>query len=87
MEQNKLEAFLGAFPFVGDGAVLVVAMDSGLGDGVISVTSGLRWKSGGEGGLEVDEEVIFFHGLVFFNNTNGGNSGVGENRFEIRSGL
>ena len=37
---------------------------SGLGNGGISITSGFAGESGGEGGLEVDEEFVFVHGVV-----------------------
>ena len=58
----RLRALLGTFPVVGlgDGAVLVVGVGSGLGDGGISVTVGLRWESGKEGGLEPHEELSIF---------------------------
>jgi hypothetical protein len=37
---------------------------SGLGNGGITITSGLGLLGGDEGGLEVDEEFIFSHGVV-----------------------
>merc|ERR1719215_94480 len=36
---------------------------SGLGNSGVSITSGLGRESGGEVGLEVDEEFVFVHGL------------------------
>merc|ERR1719375_1947115 len=37
---------------------------SGLGNGGIGITSGLAGEGGGEGGLEVDKEVVLVHVLV-----------------------
>ena len=37
---------------------------SGLGDGGISASVGLRGESSGEGGLEVHKELIFVHRLL-----------------------
>merc|ERR1711939_554657 len=48
----------------GGEGLLDVLDGSGLGNGGISITSGLRGESGGEGGLEVNEEFIFVHGVV-----------------------
>merc|ERR1711918_5490 len=45
-------------------SLLDVLDGSGLGNGGIGITSGLGGESGGEGGLEVDEEVVLVHGLV-----------------------
>merc|ERR550525_1919535 len=50
---------------------------SGLGNGGIGITSGLAGEGGGEGGLEVDEEVIFVHVLVSVG-SNGGDESGGE---------
>ena len=36
---------------------------SGLGNGGVTISSGLAGESGGEVGLEVDEEFVFVHGL------------------------
>jgi len=46
----------------------------GLGNGGVSITSGLGHLSGGEGGLEVDEEFVFGHGVVL-GGGDGGNKG------------
>jgi len=48
----------------GGQSLLDVLDGSGLGNGGIGITSGLAGESGGEGGFEVDEEVIFVHGFV-----------------------
>merc|ERR1719480_563201 len=47
---------------------------AGLGNGGIRVTSGLGGESGREGGLEVDKEVIFVHGVVSVGSNNGEDS-------------
>merc|ERR1719281_613482 len=47
---------------------------SGLGNGGIRVTSGLGGESGGKGGLEVDKEVIFVHGVVSVGSNGGEDS-------------
>ena len=47
---------------------------SGLGNGGVTITSGLGSLSGGEGGLEVDEEIILGHGIVLVGG-DGGNEG------------
>ena len=52
--------------------LLDVLDGGGLGNGGISITSGLGSESGGEGGLEVDKEVILVHVLVSV----GSNGGV-----------
>ena len=44
--------------------LLDVLDGSGLGNSGVTVTSGLGGESGGEGGLEVDEELVFVHGVV-----------------------
>ena len=46
---------------------------SGLGNSGVTVTSGLGGESGGEGGLEVDEEFVFVH-VVESVGSNGGDS-------------
>ena len=48
----------------GGEGLLDVLDGGGLGNGGISITSGLGGESGGEGGLEVDEEFVFVHGVV-----------------------
>ena len=82
--ENRLDALLGIFPVLGlrDGAVLVVGVASGLLEGGISETAGLRWKSEGEGVFKVHEEFIFIHGLLSVGG-NGGKEGGVENRFEM----
>ena len=50
--------------------LLDVLDGSGLGNSGVTVTSGLGGESGGEGGLEVDKEVVLVHVLVAV----GGNS-------------
>merc|ERR1712216_1092003 len=52
----------------GGKGLLDVLDGSGLGNGGITITSGLGSESGGEGGLEVDEEVVLGGG-------NGGDKG------------
>merc|ERR550539_2112400 len=47
----------------GSEGLLDVLDGGGLGNGGISITSGLGGESGGEGGLKVDEEFIFVHGV------------------------
>ena len=44
--------------------LLDVLDGGGLGNGGVSITSGLGGESGGEGGLEVDEELILRHVVV-----------------------
>ena len=50
---------------------------SGLGNGGISISSGLGVEGGGKGGGEVDEEFIFVHVLVSVG-SDGGDKGTGE---------
>jgi len=54
--------------------LLDVLDGSGLGNSGVTVTSGLGGESGGEGGLEVDEELIFRH-VVVLGGGNGGDKG------------
>ena len=61
----------------GGEGLLDVLDGSGLGNGGVTITSGLGSLSGGEGGLEVDEEVILGHGIVLVGG-DGGNGGKGE---------
>ena len=49
---------------VGNRAVLVVGVGSGLGDGGISVALGLMCDSGGGGVLEAHKELIFVDGHI-----------------------
>ena len=58
----------------GSEGLLDVLDGSGLGNGGIRVTSGLGGESGREGGLEVDKEVIFVHGVVSVGSNNGEDS-------------
>ena len=44
--------------------LLDVLDGSGLGNSGVTVTSGLGGESGGEGGLEVDEELIISHEVI-----------------------
>ena len=44
---------------------------SGLGNGGITISSGLGSLGGVEGGLEVDEELVFGHGVVFVGSNSG----------------
>ena len=55
-------------------SLLDVLDGSGLGNGGITITSGLGGESGGEGGLEVDEELIFGH-VVVLDGGDGGDKG------------
>jgi len=48
----------------GGKGLLDVLDGSGLGNGGVTITSGLGSLGGGEGGLEVDEELILGHGVV-----------------------
>merc|ERR1719450_293095 len=57
--------------------LLDVLDGSGLGNGGISITSGLRGEGGREGGLEVNEELIFVH-VIEFVGRDGGESGNSE---------
>merc|ERR550514_1380327 len=47
----------------GGNGLLDVLDGGGLGNGGITITSGLGGEGGREGGLEVDEELIFVHGV------------------------
>ena len=51
--------------------LLDVLDGSGLGNSGVTVTSGLGGESGGEGGLEVDEELVFVHGVVLVGRDSG----------------
>merc|ERR1711881_758651 len=55
-------------------SLLDVLDGSGLSNGGIRVTSGLGGESRREGGLEVDKEVIFVHGVVSVGSNNGEDS-------------
>ncbi len=81
--EDGIELLLNAFPGVGlgDGAVLVVGVDSGLGDGGNSITEGLRSLAVWEDGFERNEELIFVHGFISV-----GSNG-GENRLKKLSEL
>merc|ERR1712205_218238 len=57
--------------------LLDVLDGSGLGNSGVTVTSGLGGESGGEGGLEVDEEFVFVH-VVESVGGDGGDGGDGE---------
>jgi len=52
----------------------------GLGNGGISISSGLGVEGGGKGGGEVDKELILVHVLVSVG-SNGGDKGAGEFHF------
>ena len=56
-------------------SLLDVLDGSGLGNGGIGSTSGLGGERGGEGRLEVDEEVVLVHGLVSVGSDGGDESG------------
>ena len=58
-------------------SLLDVLDGSGLGNGGITITSGLGGEGGGEGGLEVDKELILVHGVVLVGR-DGGDGGDGE---------
>ena len=45
-------------------SLLDVLDGGGLGNSGVTVTSGLGGESGGEGGLEVDEEIVFTHEVI-----------------------
>ena len=58
----------------GSKGFLDVLDGSGLGNGGITITSGLGGESGGESGLEVDEELIISHEVIGVGG-NGGDEG------------
>ena len=58
-------------------SLLDVLDGGGLGNSGVTVTSGLGGEGGGEGGLEVNKEVILGHGLVL-GGGDGGDGGKGE---------
>jgi len=60
----------------GGEGLLDVLDGGGLGNGGISITSGLAGESRVEVGLEGDEEVIFVHGLELVGGNDGDESGV-----------
>ena len=61
----------------GGEGLLDVLDGGGLGNGGIGITSGLRSLGGGEGGLEVNEELVFVH-VLEVNGGNGGDESSGE---------
>ena len=61
--------------------LLDVLDGSGLGNGGITISSGLGSLGGVEGGLEVDEELVFGHGVVL----GGGNGGDKGEEFHGKS--
>ena len=65
----------------GGEGLLDVLDGGGLGNGGISITSGLAGEGGVEVGLEGDEEVIFVHGLEL---VGGGNSDKGGGEFHFK---
>ena len=67
----------------GGKGLLDVLDGSGLGNGGITITSGLGSESGGEGGLEVDEEFVFVH-VIELVGRDGGESGNGEEFHYLR---
>merc|ERR1719428_2532872 len=64
----------------GSEGFLDVLDGGGLGNGGISITSGLGGESGGESGGKVDEEFIFVHVVVLVS-SNSGDEGNGEFHF------
>ena len=62
--------------------LLDVLDGSGLGNGGVTITSGLRSLGGGEGGLELREEVILTHEVVGVGG-DGGNECDGEFHLEV----
>ena len=64
----------------GGEGLLDVLDGSGLGNGGVTITSGLGSLGGGEGGLEVDEELILGHGVVL----GGGDSGDKGEEFHVK---
>ena len=62
----------------GGEGLLDVLDGSGLGDGGISITTGLGGKGGAEAGLERNEEVILVHLLVADGRSSGDKGGGGE---------
>ena len=77
--EDRHETLLGAFTVVGlgDGAVLVVGVGSGLGEGISIILSfnllGLR-----ELWLKRNKELILIHGLVFVSSNGGDRRGRGK---------
>ena len=61
----------------GGEGLLDVLDGSGLGNGGITITSGLGGEGGGEGRLKVDKELILVHGVVLVGR-DGGDGGKGE---------
>ena len=64
----------------GGEGLLDVLDGSGLGNSGVTITSGLGSLGGGEGGLEVDEELILGHGVVL----GSGNSGDKGEEFHVK---
>ena len=60
-------------------SLLDVLDGGGLGNGGISISSGLGVEGGGKGGGKVDEEFIFVHGVVL----GGGDGGDEEGEFHF----
>ena len=58
----------------GGKGLLDVLDGGGLGNGGVTITSGLGGESGGEGGFEVDEELIISHEVIGVGG-NGGDEG------------
>ena len=63
----------------GGKGLLDVLDGGGLGNGGITISSGLGSLGGVEGGLEVDEELVFGHGVVL----GGGNGGDKGEEFHL----
>ena len=59
----------------GGKGLLDVLDGGGLGNGGVTITSGLGSEGGGEGGLEVDEELVFVHGVVLVGRDSGDGKG------------
>ena len=68
----------------GGKGLLDVLDGSGLGNGGVTITSGLGSLGGGEGGLEVDEELILGHGVVSVGSDGGDES---ESEFHLKFSL
>jgi hypothetical protein len=78
---NKWLSIIESLEDSGGKGFLDVLDGGGLGNGGISISSGLGVEGGRKGGGEVDEEFIFVHVLVSVG-SNGGDKGAGEFHFE-----
>jgi len=78
---NKWLSIIESLEDSGGEGFLDVLDGGGLGNGGISISSGLGVEGGRKGGGEVDEEFIFVHVIVLVG-SNSGDEGDGEFHFE-----